>query len=71
LIKRWANTHRTAEHLDNISSTFNRELSYLQIEQDSVTSRLMRLSPEDRYSHEDLNERPKPTSNPNGSGSNE
>lgn len=64
MIKRWANTYRTAELVDNISATFDRELSYLQIEQDSVTSRLMRLQPDDRYSQNDTNERPKPTSNP-------
>lgn len=63
ILKRWANSYRSSDLIDNISYTFDRELSRLQIEQDSVTSRLMRLMPDDRYSQNDLNERPKPTNN--------
>lgn len=62
IIKRWANCCKTAELIDQVSDRFNGELARLQIEQDSIASRLMRLQPDDWYCTDGSNPRPKPTS---------
>lgn len=57
MIKRWALAFEDSGDLDRISPVFDNELKYLQIEQDSVTTRLMRLTPEDNYCHDGSNQR--------------
>ena len=60
LLTRWANIALTARKLDEINPTFDKAIGVLQAEQDSCTSRLERLLPDDRYDKAEDVSRPSP-----------
>lgn len=46
-----------SEGVDYVSHSLDQELKFLQVEQDAIATRLMRLQTDDLYSHTNENER--------------
>lgn len=57
LLKRWATVFQDSEGVDYVSHSLDQELKFLQVEQDAIATRLMRLQTDDLYSHTNENER--------------
>ena len=64
LLSRWANVALTSKELDKVSPIIDKAIGVLQLEQDSCTSRLERLVPDDNFEKADDEKfkRPSPTS---------